>query len=358
MTAARHQDLCVLRFVLRGAAALGSVFLALGCASGPSPAKAPSARIVFPPAPAPAVIEWVASYAKASDVGVGQGSLSKFLVGKDQVEPALIAPTAVAIAPDGSFYVVDQQLDGVVILDPATRRFELFRGDDLAKLSQPVGIAFGPDGTFYVSDAPGRVVYSFDSNLRFKAAFGGPKLFTRPTSVAVSADGKRLAVCDTPADHVYILSTSDGQVLRTLGAAGGGEKPGDFKKPYAAAFDDEGYLYVSDYLNFRIQVFAPDGSFDMTFGQAGNRPGDLNRPRGLNVDSKRGAIYEVDGAFQLVQMFNLDGELLMWFAGPGRGPGQLTLPAGIDRRGDTIAVADTLNSRIQVFRFLGAPKQP
>ena len=346
------------RFVLRGAAACGSVVLALGCASGPSPAKAPSARVVFPPAPATPVIEWVASYAKASDVGAGQGSLSKLLVGKDQRELALVAPTSVAIAPDGSFYVVDQQLDGVVILDPAARRFELFRGGDLATLSQPVGIAFGPDGTFYVSDAPGRVVYSFDSNLRFKAAFGGPKVFTRPTSVAVSADGKRLAVCDTPADHVYILSTSDGQVLQRLGADGGGEKQGDFKKPYAVAFDEDGYLYVSDYLNFRIQVFGPNGTYEETWGRAGDRPGDLNRPRGLNVDSKRGVIYEVDGAFQLVQMFSLDGELLMWFAGPGPGPGQLSLPSGMDRRGDTIAVADTLNRRIQIFRFLGIPNQP
>jgi hypothetical protein len=64
----------------------------------------------------------------------------------------------------------------------------------------------------------------------------------------------------------------------------------------------------------------------------------------------------VDGAFQLVQMFNLDGELLMWFGEPGQGPGQFSLPSGIAKRGELLAVADTLNHRIQLFRFLGAPQ--
>ena len=91
------------------------------------------------------------------------------------------------------------------------------------------------------------------------------------------------------------------------------------------------------------------------FGQIGDRPGDLNRPRGLAVDSTAGVIFEVDGAYQLVQMFNLDGEILMWFGGPGTGPGGFDLPSGIARRGNLLAVADTLNSRVQVFRFLGPP---
>lgn len=345
----------------RSVAALAAFVVAgaSGCSSAPSAAPgAPVARIVFPPAPASPVIEWVASYAKASDAGAGQGSVTKFLVGKDEMEPALIAPTNVAIAPDGALFVVDQRLDGIVIIDPARKRFELFRGEGPGTLSQPVGVAIGPDGTIYVSDGPARAVYAYDATLRFRSSYGGPKAFTKPTSLAVSADGRRLAVCDTQADHVYILSTADGAVLKRLGAEGGGDRPGDFKKPYAAAFDEEGYLYVSDYLNFRIQVFDPGGNFDMTWGKAGNRSGDLNRPRGLNADSKRGIVYEVDGAFQLVQMFNPDGDLLMWFGGPGPGPAQFSLPAGIDRRGDVIAVADTLNRRIQVFRFLGIPKTP
>lgn len=338
-------------------ATLATIVLGTGCASTPATRKGPVSRILFPPPPAQPVIEWVASYASASDVGAGQGSFTKILVGKEEREPALIAPTSVAIAPDGSLFVVDQRLEAVVIVDPVKKRFEAFRGDGSAAIAQPVGVAFGPDGSLYVSDASSRSVASFDANLQLKALFGGPKVFTRPTGVAVSRDGKRLAVCDTPKDVVYILSTADGKVIRKLGVEGGSQRPGEFKTPYAVAFDDDGFLHVSDYLNFRVQVFGRDGTFEGTWGRAGDRPGELNRPRGLDVDSKNGIVYEVDGAFQVVQMFNLDGELLMWFGSPGEGPGQLSLPTGISRRGDLIAVADTLNRRVQLFRFLGMPKK-
>ncbi len=94
----------------------------------------------------------------------------------------------------------------------------------------------------------------------------------------------------------------------------------------------------------------------MAFGQAGDLPGNLNRPRGLGAIAGDGVIFEVDGAFQLVQMFNMDGELLMWFGSPGEGPAQFSLPSGMGLRNGLLAVADTMNGRVQLFRFLGAPK--
>ena len=78
--------------------------------------------------------------------------------------------------------------------------------------------------------------------------------------------------------------------------------------------------------------------------------------RGLAADAANGVLYQVDGAFQLVQMFNLDGEVLMWFGEPGSGPGQFSLPSGIALRDDLLVVADTLNHRLQLFRFLGSPQ--
>lgn len=337
-------------------AALFVVALLAGCASTVPEKKKAAGRVVFPPPPSQPVVEWVGSYGKASDVGAGQGSLSKILVGKEQLEAALVAPTGIAIAPDESLFVVDQRLSSLVILDRARKRFDVFRGEGMGSLAKPIGLAFGPDGTLFVSDATAKAVYAYDRALRFKSAYGGAKVFGRPTGVAVSPDGKRLAVCDSPKNRVHIFSVSDGKLLRTLGSERGGDGPDQLSSPYAVAFDDEGFLYVSDYLNFRIQVFGPDGNLEGTWGHAGDSPGDIDRPRGLNVDSKRGVVYEVDGAFQLVQMFNLDGELLMWFAAPGDGPGQLSLPSGISRRGDLIAVADTMNGRVQLFRFLAVPK--
>ena len=328
-----------------------------GCASGTAPERTAggSARVQFPPFPAEPVIEWVATYSALSDVGGGQSKWQKAITGETAREPALIAPTAVALGPDNELYVVDQELDAIVIIDPRVKRFDRFDGAGQGVLRSPVGVAVAEDGSVYVSDALARAVHVFDAGLNFRASLGGPQLFAHPTSIALSADGARLAVCDTVAHAVQVIDARRGDVLMTLGGEARSGREGEFHTPYAVAFDDQGYLYVSDYLNFRIQVFDPAGDLELVFGQIGDRPGDLNRPRGLAVDAAAGVIFEVDGAFQLVQMFNLDGEILMWFGGSGTGPGGFDLPSGIALRGDLLAVADTLNSRVQVFRFLGPP---
>ena len=332
------------------------------CSSGGTPAKqgrlSDAGRIVYPAAPADPILEWTGAISTRSDVDDRKRTLKWVLVGEEEAEPSLAAPTAVAIGPDRTLYVVDQLLRGVVIINQAERRFELFRGSSPGSLFEPVGVAVADDGTLYVSDATSQAVYAFDSSLRFIRAYGGGAVFGRPTAIALTADGSRIAVCDTKRHAVDVIDTNTGLTLYTLGGREHSAREGEFNFPVAAAFDGEGYLYVSDYLNFRIQVFDPAGDLDLVFGTAGDSPGDLNRPRGLAADASAGVLYEVDGAFQLVQMFNLDGELLMWFGEPGSGPGQFSLPSGIALRGELLVVADTLNRRVQLFRFLGPPLEP
>ncbi len=341
-----------------------AVLLALGgfvsaCSSGTAATKQSQlsnvGRIVYPPAPADPVVEWTGTISARSDVDDRKRTFRKIVVGEEEVEPALAAPTAVAIGSDQTLYVVDQSLRGVVIINRAERRFEFFRGSSPGSLFEPIGVAVADDGTLYVSDASSQAVYAFDATLGFKMAYGGGAVFGRPTAIALSGDGSRIAVCDTRRHAVDVIDTNTGSILFTLGGREHSAREGEFNFPVAVAFDSEGYLYVSDYLNFRIQVFDHAGDLDLIFGTAGDSPGDLNRPRGLAVDASAGVLYEVDGAFQLVQMFNLDGELLMWFGEPGTGPGQFSLPSGIARRDDLIVVADTLNRRVQLFRFMGPP---
>jgi len=323
-------------------------------AAAPAEPKKVTSRIVYPPAPAPPVIEWVSTVGKLSDVDPGRGKWKKFFLGEGEKEPVLVAPTAVAIGPDETLYVVDRRAGGLVIVNPKTKRFEIWKGEGSGRLAEPVGVAASESGDLYVSDATHAAVFVFDAALRFRAALA-PVKFRRPTALALSADGGTLAVCDTSGHRVYVLDAKDGRVLRTLGKAERSNEEGDFHTPVAVAFDEQGFLFVADYLNFRIQVFDTEGGVELVFGTAGDRPGNLNRPRGIAADAAAKVIYEVDAAFQLVQMFNFDGELLMWFGAPGDGPAQFQLPSGMARRGSLLAVTDTLNGRIQLFRFLGVP---
>ena len=92
----------------------------------------------FPPYPAEPVIEWVATYATLSDVGGGQSKWSRAITGEIEREPRLVAPTDVAIGPGNELYVTDQELDGIVIIDPRVKRFDLFHGAGQGLLRKPV----------------------------------------------------------------------------------------------------------------------------------------------------------------------------------------------------------------------------
>lgn len=342
-------------------AILALVAMVCACSSGGAPAdrraSGQTGTIVYPPAPADPVVEWTGSIATRGDVDNRKRTFKKVLVGSEEQEPSLMAPTAVAIGPDRTIYAVDQHFRGVLIINRELRRFDLFRGSSPGSLFEPVGVAVADNGTLYVSDAKSQAVYAYDTELRFKVAYGGAGVFGRPTAIALSGDGSRIAVCDTQRHAVDVLDTASGETLFTIGGREHSPREGEFNFPVAVAFDAEDYLYVSDYLNFRVQVFDAAGDLDLVFGKAGDRPGDMNRPRGLAADAENGVLYQVDGAFQLVQMFNLDGELLMWFGEPGQGPGQFSLPSGIALRDDLLVVADTLNRRLQLFRFLGSPQE-
>ena len=66
----------------------------------------------------------------------------------------------------------------------------------------------------------------------------------------------------------------------------------------------------------------------------------------------------MDGLWGLVQVFNRQGDLLYHFGTRGTGAGEFQLPAGLSiDRDDRIYVVDSLNRRIQIYRFYGIGKQ-
>jgi len=85
---------------------------------------------------------------------------------------------------------------------------------------------------------------------------------------------------------------------------------------------------VSDTTNFRISIFDLKGNFINTFGEAGKKPGEFARPKGIDID-RDGRIYVVDSAFQNVQVFNKDFKLLLFMFSPGGELHNINLPADI-----------------------------
>lgn len=71
--------------------------------------------------------------------------------------------------------------------------------------------------------------------------------------------------------------------------------------------DDEGNIYISDYINCRVQKYSPTGEYLFTFGNGkGQGPGQFQRPRYIALDSKRN-LYVVDINQSKVLIFDSSG---------------------------------------------------
>jgi len=157
-------------------------------------------------------------------------------------------------------------------------------------------------------------------------------------------------------------TTATHDAARFVGASHGNESSdlvenrgidhGEFRYPAFIDVADDGTVYVSDGLNFRIQVLDAEGNHLSTFGTLGDTPGSFARPKGIAVDSEKG-IHVVDAAFNNVQIFDASGSLLLSVGGLGTGPDGLWIPSGmsIDDKG-RMYVADRYNNRIQVYQLI------
>ena len=102
-----------------------------------------------------------------------------------------------------------------------------------------------------------------------------------------------------------------------MGKFGGfGAADGELNYPWGIAVDDEGFIYIGDWRNDRIQKFDASGRFVWKFGASGSRDGELSRPAGVAVD-RHGDIYVADWGNNRIQLFSKEGRFIQKFTGDG-----------------------------------------
>ena len=324
-----------------------------GCAGQ---AQAPAARpeIFWPNPPAVKRIEFVKAVSTPADLNIRPGiwkRLMHYVVGKDAA--AIVSPYGIASDSRGRLYVVDTFLRRVHVFDGSGSRYDYFPEDGPA-LASPIGIAIDHTGRVYVSDSKKGVVYIFrDHGRKFLSVMGGD-ILKRPTGIAIDPQTDELLVVDTLQSRVFRFDRSSRSLSGSFGTDGTGK--GRFHYPTNICVTRAGDIVVSDALNFRVQVFSPQGRFRFAFGRMGRSPGTFSRPKGVAADSD-GNIYVVDALFDNVQVFDKRGRLLMAFGDHGTGYGSFWLPTGlyIDEQ-DLIYVSDSSNRRVQIFRYLKEDK--
>jgi hypothetical protein len=163
-----------------------------------------------------------------------------------------------------------------------------------------------------------------DSAGRFLNAWGDAHMFPRAHAITMGAD-ETIWLTDS-GDHTVRKCSLEGEVLMTLGMSGRAA-PAMSGRPFnqcthVAIHPRTEEIFVSDgYGNAKVHKYAPDGRHLMSWGEAGNEPGQFNLPHNISID-RDGYVYVADRHNARVQVFTQFGELVAVWTG-------MALPCGM-----------------------------
>ena len=140
----------------------------------------------------------------------------------------------------------------------------------------------------------------------------GANLFIMPHGLEVDKENN-IWVTDVALHQIFKFN-SDGTLLLTLGEARvAGTDKEHFNLPTDVAVSADGSFYVSDgYGNSRVIKFSKDGTYLFEWGKFGNNQGEFNIPHGIDLD-KNGYVYVADRENNRIQKFDSEGNFItLW----------------------------------------------
>jgi DNA-binding beta-propeller fold protein YncE len=259
-----------------------------------------------------------------------------------------VEATAVAVDSKDRVYVFNRGEHPVIVFD-RDGRFLRSWGEGL--FSRAHGITIGPDDSLWLTDDGNHTIRQFTPEGKLLLTIGAAgrpadphsgKPFNRPTHVALCPHTGDIYISDGYGNSRVHKYDPKGRHLLSWGEPG--TDPGCFNVPHNMATDGDGYVYVADRENHRVQVFDANGRYQ---GQLNN----LHRPCGLFADRRNGGrLYvgelpshlavnaAVPNIGARVSIVTLKGGLVARVGDrfAGEKPGQFVAPHGVavDSRGD------------------------
>lgn len=203
-------------------------------------------------------------------------------------------PSGIAVDADNFVYVTDrfnhrvQQFsgDGVFITKWGVE------GSGDGQFQDPMGIACDGNGNVLVADGGAQV---FDRNGVFQGQISG-----RAYGIACDAKGN-VYLADYSNSAVRKYDLDSGSLLGVV-ARSGDEEHNLFHPTMIACNHDSGILYVADGDHNRIQMYDGDDAFVDNWGTFGTRTGGFDRPTGVAIDAD-GYVYVADTGNHRIQVF-------------------------------------------------------
>jgi DNA-binding beta-propeller fold protein YncE len=136
--------------------------------------------------------------------------------------------------------------------------------DEMEKLHFLHGLRVDPWDNVWVTDVGRHLVMRFDPEGKLTLTLGidgepgcDDEHFNQPTHACVAPSGE-IFVTDGYGNSRVVKFTPEGKFIKDWGQRG--TEPGQFHTPHVIVLGRDGYLYVSDRENDRIQIFDQDGA--------------------------------------------------------------------------------------------------
>jgi sugar lactone lactonase YvrE len=175
-------------------------------------------------------------------------------------------------------------------------------------------------------------------------------LFQYPAGIAIDADGRLLYVADFTRDRIFVLDLR-GKILNRFGFHRRSSEEAVFDGPTEVAVHGR-KVFVVDASGSRLQILDGDGRVLSSFQVSLNLHSTLPVERGFSVDGE-GNIFVSNFSDSGIRIYAPDGKLLGAIGETGDREGQFRSPSGlwIDQS-NRVFVADTGNRRVQVFQIV------
>ena len=175
-------------------------------------------------------------------------------------------------------------------------------------LTDAASVAVDSKDRIYVFNRGAHPMVVLDREGNFITSWG-EGLFNRAHGLHIDADDN--LYCTDDGDHTVRKCTIDGKVLLTIGIP---NKPAPFMsgEPFHrcthTALSPKGEIYVSDgYGNACVHKYSPDGKLLKTWGEPGTDPGQFNIVHNIATDAD-GWVYVADRENHRVQVFDGNGK--------------------------------------------------